>query len=183
MLKSFSLSAMAVLVLVGCGSTGSNENTGSAFVVKNDKVSTISGLKSFGSKGGTQESVKYSKVKSSYDANKDDWSETTTSHSANPCESGSMTLPKENDGGNFSFVANNCKNGASTIDGAMSIQVNESQKSGTVSVTRDFSFVEGSDTFSVKKGSKVVADEHGLTANFQANVNDEVLSASNLSVS
>ena len=183
MIKSFSLAALAALVLVGCGSSGSNDSGSSAFVAKNNKAATIAGLKSFGSKGGSQDGLKYSKVKSSYAANKDEWTPSTSSNSDGPCQSGSMTLPQENNGGNFSFAANNCKNGTTMINGAVSIQANESQKSGTLEVTRDFSLVEGSDIFSVQKGSKVVATEHGLTANFQAKANGEVLSASNLSVS
>jgi hypothetical protein len=184
MIKSFSAVAIATLVLVGCGGTGSGSETGSsAFVAKNKKAATIQGLKSFGNNGVAQDESKFTKVQSSYNANKDDWTPSASSDSTGVCESGSMTLPQQQNGGNFSFAANNCKNGATTVDGAVSIQADESQKSGTIEVTRDFTLVEGTDTFSIQKGSKVVATGTSLTANFQAKVNDEIFSASNLSVS
>ncbi len=182
MIRSFSTVAMAALVLVGCGGTGSKSEESSAFVSKNDKAATIQGLKSFGNNGVAQEETTFTKVSASYESNKDVWTPSSPSSDA-PCQSGSMILPQEQNGGDFSFSANNCKNGETTIDGAVSIQASESQESGILEVTRDFSLVEGSDTFSIQKGSKVVADEHGLTANVQAKVNGEVLSASNLSVS
>jgi hypothetical protein len=174
MIKSFSAVAIATLVLVGCGGTGSTTNE--------TKAATIKGLKNFGNNGVAQEENTFKKVSASYNANQDKW-DSGEGESASICESGTMTLPQQPANENFSFSANNCKNGETTIDGAANIQVNEAKQSGVVEVTKDFSLIEGSDTFSVSKGSKVVASEGELTANVQAKVNGEELFVKNLSVS
>jgi len=178
MIKSFSLAAMAVLVMVGCNSGSNDTPKTTSFVEKNAKVATISGVKSI---GNNTENIS---IKSISETSKDlDKRETS---STQLCQSGSMTFTGDGSSDNFSLDASNCKNEDSTINGAFHANISKASHTANMEVTRDLSVEDNEGNFLVKKGSKITAsgtDTSALIkADFLLSANGEEIALENLSV-
>ena len=162
MIKSFSVVAMAALVMVGCNSGGDSASQTSSFVNKNTKAATISGLDNLGKSVSSDKisTDKISNTAKSYDIRDD--SESTNDQ---PCQSGTLNIDENPP--NFSMNAQNCKNGSTTINGAFNAKISEASKTGAVEVTKDFSVVDEEMNLFVSKGSKVTMSEQTIRADFQ----------------
>ncbi len=179
-MKYMSVVAMTALVMVGCGGTGSKAPASNTFVEKSAKASSVVGLKSFGVNPTTKETMKVSKATAAYDSQKGQIDDESTGEI---CESGTMTFPHTSSNGNYSFVADHCKNGTSTIDGTVNIVSSEAQKSADIKVVKTFTLLEDSDSLRIDEGSRLKLTENSLSTDFKAKVNGELLSASNLTAS
>ncbi len=179
MIKSFSLVAMAALVMVGCGSSGKSGEPAAQFVTKNTNAVTISGLQSLG-ETVSKDSLISVKSSASNTYSKD--SDTGYVDNGQPCDTGSMTFSGGEGSSSFSLDAQNCVKDGSTMNGALSATISEASKTASGTVLRDFTVVEEGVNLFLAKGSKVSINNQIIRADFQAEVNDEVISADNLSV-
>ena len=178
MIKRFSIIAILALGFMGCGGSG-DKTTGSAFVAKNTNAVTISGLKSLGDSIDTKASSRslQSVAKQTYG---DDT--TPTSSQGTPCESGSMKITGGQNSQAFSLDAQQCKNGSTTINGALTAQIDEQTKSGSIEVTRDITITDSGENMFVAKGSKLSAKDNIIHADFKATINGNRLSAKNVAI-
>ena len=176
MIKGFSLVALTTLVMVGCGGTGTKST--STFVQKNAKAVSVSALKNL----GDTNTVTTKSLKSAGDSASKTFAKRENENNGSGmglCESG--TLDIGNTGSNaFSIDASSCVNGTTTINGALNATVNESAKTGSAEVTRDFSVIEDIDNIFIVKGSKLSIENETIKADFSTKINGALLSADNL---
>lgn len=178
MIKSFSLAAVAVLVMVGCNS-GSKSDSAPSFVTKNSNAVTISGLQNLGDNVSTDslKSVKSTVDKTYSKDDNDDYE-----YNDQPCDSGSMTYTGGEGSSSFSLDAKNCTKDDSTIDGALSASIFESERKASVLVTRDFTILEDGLNLFLSKDSTLTVNNHTIGIDFQSKINNEIVSANNLSI-
>jgi len=178
MIKSFSLAAMAVLVMVGCNSGGKSDSA-PAFVTKNSNAVTINSLQNLGDTV-SEDSLKSVKATADSAYSKDDNS--GYEDDGRPCDSGSMTFTGDEGSPSFSMDAKNCTKDGSTIDGAFSGTISESDKKALAQVSRDFTIVEEGLNLFLAKDSKLTVNDHTIGIDFQSRINNETVSANNLSI-
>ncbi len=181
----YSIAVVATLAMIGCG--GGSSDKKSENLTHSDKKATISGLRSFGDNVASSDSLENTKISSSlsryngsnYDDNRDSM-----------CQSGSLDITPQNNEQKITFVANNCKDGYSTINGSAVLEMNEKTESGSAKVLSDLSILDEYFSLLIKKDSWVKLESNSInddeidikiTANFKAVVNDEKFEANNLS--
>jgi len=178
MIKSLSLAAVAVLVMVGCNS-GSKSSDAPSFVTKNTQAATIKGLQSL---GDTVNSDSFQSVKSTAD---NTYSKDTSGDyidNGQPCDSGSMTFTGGEDSPSFSLDAKNCTKDGSTINGTLSASSSEGTKKASGTVTRDFTIVDEGMNLFLAKNSHVSINDHTIDIDVKSKINNDEVSANNLSV-
>ena len=180
MKKSLSIVAISILILTGCGSSGKSDNKSSSFVTKNNKSANLQELQKIGEKKSIQSSLKIVKSTATdvYSKNSSD----ITLENDNICDSGSLDIKNDKDM-LYSFDANNCSKDGSTIDGKIDISVDEKNKKGSIDVKRDFRLNDEGHTLFISKGSKIVANDKTISADFKTKMDDKTIAAQNLSLS
>lgn len=177
MIKRFSIIAISALVFIGCGGSG-DKTTGSAFVAKNTNAVTISGLKSLGDSIDTKASRSLQSVAKQTYGDKN----TAPTSQGTPCESGSMKITGGQNSQAFSLDAQQCKNGSTTINGALTAQIDKQTKSGSIEVTKDITITDSGENIFIAKGSKLSAKDNIIHADFKATINGKRLSAKNVAI-
>jgi len=176
-IKSFSLAAVAVLMMVGCNS-GSKSDSAPSFVTKNSKAVTIGSLQNLGDTVST-ESLKSVKSTADNTYNKDDSS--NYEENDQPCDTGSMVF-SEVGSSSFSMDATNCTKDGTIINGAFSLSVSESDRKASAKVTKAFTVVDEGTNLFLAKDSKIIVNDHTIEIDFQSKINNEEISGNNLSI-
>ena len=179
-IKNYSIVALATLVIIGCGGSGSSKN--STFELKNNgKAATIKGLKSLGDSANTDK-LSDTKIRSSVDS----FSSSQSESSDKICQSGTMDLNTAKNQQIISFNANNCNDGYSTINGSARVEMYGEDKGVFAEVLTDLTIKDEYFSLFAKKGSNlklnIDAKNLRLSASFKTKINGEEFSANNLSI-
>ncbi len=168
MIKSFSVVAMAALVMVGC-------NSGSKSGEEVKSVQNYSDAEKLAYAIANQKAVLDS-------ANGKKQSKSTKSRSVVPCESGTMEVffpvPLDQiteDIEPNKMIFNNCKNGAETANGDMQLITSTDGKTTTLSTLNGFTLTGGEEPGSILPGGTMKVEESGewniLTINLEMEIN------------
>jgi len=176
-IKSFSLAAVAVLVMVGCNS-GSKSDSAPSFVTKNSNAVTLGSLQNLGDNVGA-DSLKSVKSTADNTYSKDDSS--NSEENDQPCDTGSMIFTEEGSS-SFSMDAKNCTKDGTTINGAFSLSISESDRKASAKVTKAFTVVDNGINLFLAKDSKIIVNDHTIAIDFQSKINNEEISGNNLSI-
>jgi len=156
----YSLAALVALVSIGCGGGGNSNIPTQGIVQNNNQAATVSGLNNLKSTSKLDTLSDNSGVKSSFDTASE--SDTEIDDTTSLCDTGSIVYNANEATKVITVNADNCSDGSSTLDGAVSVKLegsDENPTGATATVTRDISLNDNTqNSFSIEKDATLNVD-------------------------